>query len=139
MAGTVVDQNDLPFGSLTAIDCHAWTLDHWACALPHPNGIDCLAKSILDRVVLPRAWDPWLHSKSIAAFGESENALQSDTIHPARRASIPRPSSSAEVSLRGVNVGRNDVRLHLVDLHRGGIARIYEGVDHLKELEGAIT
>src|SRR5687768_16841381 len=97
------------------------------------------SKAILDREFLPACGDTGLDVQHVAALLESEDGLEGDPIHPARRACVPCPPAAPEMSFRRIYIRRNDVRLDLVDINRRRILGVRYRVDHLKELERPIS
>src|SRR3954468_17807706 len=72
--------------------------------------------AILDRELLPSRRNARLEEHLLSALLESENHLERRPVHPARRARVPGPPTAAEMSLCGIDIGGDDVRLDLVRL-----------------------
>src|SRR5262249_40040621 len=103
------------------------------------NRVSGAAVTILDAKLPPLDRHAWVDHQRVTLFAEAEYRLESDAVHPARGPRIPGPSATAEVSGRGVDVGRHHIRLHLVGLDLLPGARVRQGVNHLKELERPIA
>src|SRR4051812_20805 len=95
--------------------------------------------AVLDSELLPSRRNARLEEQLLSALVESENGLERSAVHPARRASVPGPSTAAQVSLRGIDVGRDDVRLDLVRLDRLGAIGMRDRVQHLEQLERSVA
>src|SRR6185312_16420635 len=61
---------------------------------------------------------------------QAEQGFHHQPVHPAGGAGVPGPAAAANVGVDGVDVGADDVRLHFIDVHFGGVAGVAERVDH---------
>src|SRR4051794_33185388 len=67
--------------------------------------------AVLDSELLPSRRNARLEEQLLSALVESENRFERRSVHPACRACVPGPSTAAQVSLRGIDIGGDDVRL----------------------------
>ena len=86
-----------------------------------------LARSLHDRDVIHRLAIPVMHLEAAPSGGkarlevqlvhlqpEPEQRFGDQAVHPPRRTGVPGPPAAADMRRQGVNVGRHDVRLHLI-------------------------
>src|ERR1051326_7807491 len=105
----------------------------------HDDLVDAPAIPIGDRELRPPRWHGRANLQLIAALSEAENRLETNAIHPARRAGVPRPAAAAELSSGGVDVSRHDEWLDLVPRHIPRGQSVGEWVEHLKQRERTIA
>jgi len=79
----------------------------------------------------PRLWNAGVKIQGTALDAKSKDALDAGALHPAGRAGIPSPATAPDVAGSGVDVGGDDIGLHLavhVDSSAGVVARLLQRI-----------
>ena len=90
--------------------------------------------AVVERERIPGAWEPRVHPQLARFEPHAEQRLDDQSVHPPGRARVPGPAAATRVRTHGVNVGRDDVRLHPVALHLLHVRRVADRVEERKEL-----
>ena len=95
-------------------------------APPHHEAVPCPGNARCD-------------GEATAPAPESEDRLETEAVHPGRRAGVPGPAASADVRRVRVDIGRHHVGFHLVALDIGRRAGAVDRIQHVEQLDRLVT
>src|SRR5688572_9872606 len=97
------------------------------------------AKAVIHFEPGPMLWNTRIDFQHISLARDAQDGFDTQSIHPARRTGIPRPTTAAGMWRYTVNIGGNAVRLHLVTLHVLWCIRMIDGVQQAEECLRAVA